>query len=208
MCVLAPHQNRDPKSFHFDLPVNQRPVNAPLREKWYPAARRIARTCTSARRVDPLSGVVLIVVHATAGSSTDGAFSVMREGRASYHWLVPDEDEAAHGCHVWATAPERRAAWHVRSRCHHRDVAHGATHLNHRSLGIEIVNRQARENPDRFSMWQVRATANIIRYAWAKYPNLRHVVSHARLDPMRRTDPGQHFPWEQLEEDVLKRHLK
>ncbi len=129
----------------------------------------------------------------------------MRAGRASFHWLVPDEDEAAHGAHVWATAPERRAAWHVRNTCRHPAVAGGRGRLNHVSLGIEIVNaqRDAALRPDRFSDWQVEATADIVRYAWGKYPNLSHVVSHARLDPGRRTDPGPHFPWERFERLVL-----
>ena len=134
-----------------------------------------------------------------------GAFSVMAAGRASFHWLVPDEDEAAHGRHVWATAPERRAAWHVRNACAHTAVCGGRGRLNHLSLGVEIVNAQtaAAAGADRFSDWQVAATAEIVCYAWAKYPNLKHVVSHARLDPDRRTDPGAHFPWERLEALVL-----
>lgn len=131
----------------------------------------------------------------------------MQAGKASYHWLVPDEDEPAHGGWVWATAPERRAAWHVRNSCRHPAVANGAGRLNHVSLGVGIVNAQhdAAERPDRFSDWQVEATAAIVRYAWGKYPNLRHVVSHARLDPGRRTDPGPHFPWERLEALVFSR---
>ncbi|MEM6413689.1 MAG: N-acetylmuramoyl-L-alanine amidase [Pseudomonadota bacterium] len=153
-----------------------------------------------------LSAVDVIVVHATAGSSTLGAFSVMQEGRASYHWLVPDENEAAHENHVWATAPERRAAWHVRNNCSHPAVCNGAKRLNGRSLGIEIVNAQnvLKAGPDHFSDWQIEATAAIVRYAWAKYPNLKHVVSHARLDPKRRTDPGEHFPWERFQSLVLE----
>ena len=122
------------------------------------------------------------------------------DGTASFHWLVPDEYEDAHGRVVWVCAPEARAAWHVRSSCGHPDVNGGATRVNHWSLGIEIVNRQ--EGTDAFSAWQVDITAQIVRYCWAKYPNLRHVVSHARLDPDRRTDPGPSFPWGRLRQLV------
>ncbi len=128
-----------------------------------------------------------------AGAPSEGAISVMKEGRASFHWVVPAENEAAHGRHVWATCPEKLAAWHVRRACAQPDVCGGAGNLNGLSLGIEIVNRQ--DGADRFSDWQIEATAQIVRYAWAKYPNLAHVVSHARLDPERRTDPGACFPW-------------
>ena len=192
---------RDPKTFQFDLPANHRPTAALLEEKIHDQAWRWAPRATSERSGDPAQSVRVLVVHATAGSSTEGAVSVMGARRASFHWAVPDENEAAHEKFVWATAPERRAAWHVRYHCSHPDVCHGAKGLNQLSLGVEIVNAQS--GGDRFSDWQVQATADIARYAWAKYPNLRHVVSHARLDPARRTDPGVNFPWEIFERLVL-----
>jgi N-acetylmuramoyl-L-alanine amidase len=66
-----------------------------------------------------------------------------------------------------------------------------------------VVNSQT--TSDTFSDWQVQATAQIVRYCWAKYPNLKHVVSHAKLDPARRSDPGATFPWARLKKLVLTR---
>jgi N-acetyl-anhydromuramyl-L-alanine amidase AmpD len=54
----------------------------------------------------------------------------MRDGAASFHWLVPDEDEQQHGQLVWACAPEARAAWHVRNSCRHPDVNGNARRVN------------------------------------------------------------------------------
>lgn len=192
---------RDPKDFQFDLPA-ARPPRARLAEKWMPGLYAAAIRASSPRAFDAISGVRAIVVHATAGATSEGAASVIREGRASFHWLVPAEREAAHGLHVWATAPEARAAWHVRNDCSHKDVWAGRGRVNHFSLGIEVVNTMRADDP--FSAWQIEATAAIVRYAWAKYPNLVHVVSHAKLDPARRTDPGAHFPWERLRALVLE----
>lgn len=147
-------------------------------------------------------GLVAIVIHATAASSSAGAISVMKKttGAASFHWLVPDEDEPQHGELVWACVPEALAAWHVRNAASHPDVNDGENRVNHWSLGIEVVNRQVN---DLFSEWQVEATARMVRYCWAKYPNLPHVVSHAKLDPTRRTDPGVQLDWERLKSLVL-----
>jgi N-acetylmuramoyl-L-alanine amidase len=193
----------DPKTFHFDLPTGGKPQNVWIPEQWYPGIKPYWPKCTSSRIYHPIEGVRAVVIHATAGQSSEGAISVMTRSanRSSFHWLIPDEDEAQHGQLIWACAPEMLAAWHVRNDVSHGHVNGGAKKTNHWSLGIEIVNRQV--GSDAFSSWQVEMAAKIVRYAWEKYPNLRHVVSHAMLDPARRTDPGALFPWDQFRTHVL-----
>ncbi|HUT79493.1 MAG TPA: N-acetylmuramoyl-L-alanine amidase, partial [Polyangia bacterium] len=178
------------------------PLNEP-RWRWWPGTQEVVRVLTHDRNNHGGDGRVhAIVIHGTAGRSSAGAMSVMLKDRAaSWHWLIPDENEAPHGIHHWCTAPEYRAAWHVRGSCSHPAVHGGALSPNTWSLGIEVVNAQNRIDP--FSRWQVERTAEIIRYARSKHPELRHVVSHAALDPERRTDPGPLFPWDKLRELVL-----
>lgn len=190
-----------PKNYQFDLPATGRPSNVILPEAWYPGIQQYWQASTSKRIVDPILGIKAVVIHATAGSSSQGAISVIKAKKASFHWLIPDEDELQHGKLVWACAPEARAAWHVRNDCSHSDVNDGKTRVNHWSLGIEVVNNQ--QNNDKFSDWQVEITAQIIRYCWEKYPNLKHIVSHAKLDPTRRSDPGVNFPWDKFKDLVL-----
>lgn len=192
----------DPADYHFTLPKSRRPGEITLVEPWYPGVQAAWPRCTTPRSVDPILGVVAVVIHATAGASSAGAVSVIKrtENPASFHWLVPDEDEPQHGHLVWACVPEALAAWHVRNAASHPDVNGGARRANHWSLGIEVVNTQ-RNDP--FSDWQLEATARIVRYCWAKYPNLVHVVSHAKLDPARRSDPGTMFDWARFQNLVL-----
>lgn len=191
----------NPKRFQFNLPKSRRPINASINEEWYPGIRTYWENASSRRIYNPISGIRTLVIHATAGSSSEGAVSVMKAGRASFHWLVPDENEAQHEQFVWACVPESLAAWHVRNDKSHPDVWQGKNKINHHSLGIELVNTQS--PTDEFSDWQIEITAKIVRYCWAKYPNLKHVVSHAKLDPERRTDPGSNFPWRWFRELVL-----
>lgn len=190
----------DPRTYHFRLPRNGRPAPFPLNERWYPGIQSYWGT-SSTRSVDPIDGIRAVVIHATAGSSSDGAVSVIRDEKASFHWLVPDEDEAAHGKFCWACIPETKAAWHVRNGATNDDINGGKNLVNHWSLGIEIVNRARPGDP--YSDWQYAMTAEIVRYCWAKYPNLVDVVSHALLDPDRRTDPGEHFDWGRFKQTVL-----
>jgi N-acetylmuramoyl-L-alanine amidase len=191
-----------PETYHFTLTGSTRPHEVSLLDPWYPGVQEYWPQCTTKRSVDPIMGVVAVVIHATAGASSSGAVSVMKKPKdaASFHWLVPDEDETQHGKHVWACVPEALAAWHVRNTAFHADVNGGTKRVNHWSLGIEVVNTQ---KSDPFSDWQLEATARIVRYCWAKYPNLAHVVSHAKLDPDRRSDPGVQFDWPGFKDLVL-----
>ncbi|PWK75562.1 N-acetylmuramoyl-L-alanine amidase [Aminobacter sp. AP02] len=191
----------DPRTYQFNLPSNSAPTNVKLDEEWYPGIIPYAISASTRRTVDAITGIRAIVIHATAGASSEGAVSVIKSRSASFHWLVPDENEAAHAKNVWATCHEARRAWHVRNTASHPDVYFGEQGVNDYSLGIEIVNMVA--SSDRYSDWQVAATAQIVRYCWEKYPNLKYIVSHAKLDPTRRTDPGAHFPWDKFRETVL-----
>ena len=190
----------NPQTYHFRLPNTSRPDNVQIPEVWYPDIHQYYPGCTSQRIHNPITGIKAIVIHATAGASSDGAVSVMRAGNASWHWLVPDENEDEHGQNIWKCTPEALAAWHVRNAVSHPDMEADRKRINHWSLGIEIVNTQA---SDPFSDWQVKATADIVKYCWAKYPNLEHVISHAKLDPSRRSDPGVLFPWQDFKDQVL-----
>ncbi len=194
--------NDDPRHYQFDLPGKPRPGEVSIAEPWYPGIQPYWPRCTTKRSVDPIMGIKAVVIHATAGASSAGAIAVMKRlvDPASFHWLVPDEDEEQHGHFVWACVPEALAAWHVRNGASHADVNGGTRRVNHWSLGIEVVNTQ---KDDPFSPWQIEATARLVRYCWAKYPNLVHVVSHARLDPQRRSDPGPRFDWASFERQVL-----
>ncbi|HSQ30335.1 MAG TPA: N-acetylmuramoyl-L-alanine amidase [Gemmatimonadaceae bacterium] len=190
----------EPREYHFKLPVYQGPLLPEPPHAWYPGVQQHSPKCTSERTARSDGRVRAFVIHATAGNSSAGAMSVMEEHSASWHWLIPDENEPEHGNHVWACAPEKRAAWHVRNGRSHPDVQGGARYVNYWSLGAEIVNTQGH---DPFSEWQLEQIAAIIRYAWSKYPDLVDVVSHAKLDPARRDDPGPAFPWDRFRELVL-----
>jgi N-acetyl-anhydromuramyl-L-alanine amidase AmpD len=183
--------------FQFDLPSAGRPAPFQLFEQLYPGVQEHWEASTSKRVFDPVFGVTTMVIHATAGGGSESAMSVMKAGQASWHWVVPDESEAQHGQLVWVCAPEARAAWHVDQSCSHPKVGGGKTKVNHFSLAVNIVSRRAGNGPRPFSDWQVFAVAEIIRHCWAKYPNLKHIVSHARLDPAR-SDPGGNSAWNKL----------
>ncbi len=195
----------DPRNYFFELPSGGKPNVFPAPEKVYSDIQWFNANRASNRVFHAVNGIEGVVIHATAGGSTSGALSWWKGtppngARASAHWIVPDEDEAAHGNHALAVVFESLAAWHVRGSVTHPNVGN-KDRINHWTLGIEIVNRQ--NDSDTFSDWQYEVTAQLVRYCWAKYPNFKYVFSHALVDPTRRSDPGDEFDWNRFKALVL-----
>ncbi len=191
----------DPNDFYFALPADNKPPFVPLTEEVHADFTWLTQNRSRSRGRDVLEGVDTVVIHATAGWATQHAVDAWHNATASAHWIVPDEDEPQHGHFVWATVAEAKAAYHV-SADPNADLGPG--NVNNRSLGIEIVNTQDVQNyQDPYSAWQVTMAAQIVLYAWAKYPNMKHVISHARLQSHNRADPGRQFPWASFKEQVL-----
>lgn len=195
----------DPSTYFLELPSVGRPPIFSIPEQVYPEIQWFNQNRASNRLYHSVNGIEGVVIHATAGGSTSGALTWWKGtppngARASAHWIVPDEDESAHGKNVLAVIYESLAAWHVRNSASHGLIGN-KDRINHWSLGIEIVNRQ--NDADTFSNWQYEITALLVRYCWAKYPNMKWVFSHALVDPGRRSDPGDEFDWARFENLVL-----
>jgi len=75
----------DPTTYQFNLPSTDRPKDVSIPETWYPGIRNYWSICTTQRDVHPIDRIKAVVIHATAGASSEGAISVMREGKASFH---------------------------------------------------------------------------------------------------------------------------
>lgn len=133
----------DPKSYYFDLSGSRRPRDAKLNEEWFPDIKTAALRTSKSRGRDPIKGVKTVVIHATAGSSSAGAASVIFNGIASFHWLVPAENEPQHGHFVWATCYEGRAAFHVRKSVSHPKINGGQKDINriYRDRQCAVVER-------------------------------------------------------------------
>jgi len=184
-----------PTEYFLQLPNAGRPAPFKVPEEIYPNIGWFNANRATNRSYHAVDGIEGVVIHATAGASTSGALSHWETPgvEASAHWIIPDEDETGHGKAVLAVVFESLAAWHVRNAVTHPKIGN-KKRINHWTLGIEVVNRQI--PTDGFSNWQISMTALLVRYCWAKYPNLKYIFSHALVDPTRRSDPGTQFDWD------------
>ena len=90
--------------------------------------------------------------------------------------------------------PESERAWHA-------GVAHwaGASDINARSIGIELVNPGHEFGYRPFPEEQITALIPLCHSILMRHPIPSwRVLGHSDVAPARKTDPGELFPWEQL----------
>lgn len=139
-----------------------------------------------ARRAPP----DMIVLHYTGMASGEAALARLRDpaAKVSAHYLV-DEDGL-----VYALVDEARRAWHAGA-----SAWKGATDVNARSIGVEIVNPGHEIGYRPFPAAQVLAVIDLlgdIRERWTIEDGL--ILGHSDVAPRRKQDPGELFPWPQL----------
>ncbi len=134
----------------------------------------------------------MIILHYTGMVDGPSALARMRnpEAKVSAHYMV-EEDGA-----VFALVPETRRAWHAGL-----SSWRGATDINARSIGVEIVNPGHEFGYRPFPAVQITAVIELIadiRDRWTAPDAL--ILGHSDIAPRRKRDPGELFPWRTLAE--------
>ncbi|MGK7865989.1 N-acetylmuramoyl-L-alanine amidase [Falsiroseomonas sp. E2-1-a20] len=134
--------------------------------------------------------VDMLVLHYTGMRSGAEAIARLRDpaSRVSSHYVV-EEDGA-----VFRLVAEDRRAWHA-------GVSHwrGASLLNGRSIGIEIVNPGHEFGYRPFPALQMAAVCDLCLGIIARHGiAARDVVAHSDIAPDRKEDPGELFDWQGL----------
>jgi N-acetylmuramoyl-L-alanine amidase len=132
----------------------------------------------------------MLVLHYTGMRSGAEAIARLRDpvARVSSHYVV--ETDGA----VFRLVDENRRAWHA-GLSHWR----GASALNGRSIGIEIVNPGHEFGYSPFPALQMAAVCDLCLAILARHPiAARDVVAHSDIAPDRKQDPGELFDWEGL----------
>ena len=141
---------------------------------------------------DARDGVAIdtLVLHYTGMTSAGAALDRLCDpaAKVSAHYTI-DEDGT-----IYAMVPEDRRAWHA-------GVSHwaGATNINARSIGIELVNPGHEFGYRGFAEEQVAALITLCHSILMRHaiPSAR-VLGHSDVAPARKEDPGELFPWARL----------
>ncbi len=132
----------------------------------------------------------MIILHYTGMETGESAEAWLcnPESEVSSHYLVHEDGR------VVQMVRERDRAWHAG-----RSSWHGATDINSRSIGIEVVNPGNLADHPPFAEPQIEAVIGLCRDLCARQGiSPHHVLAHSDVAPGRKIDPGPAFPWERL----------
>jgi N-acetylmuramoyl-L-alanine amidase len=137
----------------------------------------------------------ILVLHYTGMPSGEAALARLCDptAKVSAHYMI-DEDGT-----IYALVPEEMRAWHA-------GVSYwaGACDINARSIGIELVNPGHEFGYRPFPQAQIAALTELARTILTGHPiPAWRVLGHSDIAPMRKDDPGELFPWENLAEEEV-----
>ena len=83
------------------------------------------------------------------------------------------------------------------------------TNLNGNSVGIELVNKGHQHGYEKFTKNQIKSLITLCIKLKKKYKIKRiNFLGHSDIAPLRKTDPGEYFPWEKLSKHGIGRWYK
>ncbi len=132
----------------------------------------------------------MIVLHYTGMPTAAAALARLADPAAevSAHYVVAEDGL------IWRMVPETRRAWHA-------GVSYwrGASDINARSIGIEIVNPGHEGSCPPYPVLQLAVVCDLCLDIISRHPiPARNIVGHSDIAPERKRDPGEKFDWEGL----------
>jgi N-acetylmuramoyl-L-alanine amidase len=156
------------------------------------SARRIA--CPSPNHDARPDGarVDILVLHYTGMHTAEEALARLCDAQAkvSAHYTID------RGGAVYVHVPEERRAWHAGV-----SFWAGERNVNARSIGIELVNPGHEFGYVPFTDDQIASLIDLASGIVERHAiPPRRVLGHSDVAPMRKSDPGELFPWARLAE--------
>lgn len=138
----------------------------------------------------PGQAVDMLLLHYTGMPTGEAALERLCDPQAkvSAHYLVEEDGR------IFQLVSESRRAWHAGAACWQ-----GATDINARSIGVEIVNPGHEFGYRPFPAEQIAAVKRLALDILARHPvSAARVLGHSDVAPLRKEDPGEFFDWRGL----------
>ena len=139
--------------------------------------------------------IKVIVIHYTGMQSKIESIKRLtsRAHKVSCHYLIDRKGK------ILKMVDENKVAWHAG-----KSKWKNYINLNKNSIGIEIVNKGHDLGYEKFTFQQLKSLIQICKNLKKKYKiKNSNIVGHSDIAPLRKKDPGEKFPWKQLQKNNI-----
>jgi len=131
--------------------------------------------------------ITLIIIHYTGMQSERESIRrlVNPKSKVSCHYLINRKGK------IFNMVKDQNIAWHAG-----KSMWKKYKNLNKNSIGIELVNRGHKYGYQNFTRKQISALVKLCKKLKKKYRiKNKFILGHSDIAPLRKTDPGEKFPW-------------
>ena len=135
--------------------------------------------------------IKLLIIHYTGMQSMRESIKrlISTKHQVSCHYLISREGK------IFQMVEDNRVAWHAG-----KSKWGKLENLNDKSIGIELVNKGHKFGYQKFSRKQISALVKLCTQLKRKYKiKNRFILGHSDIAPLRKSDPGEKFPWLKLQ---------
>ena len=137
-----------------------------------------------------LKDIKFIIIHYTGMQSEVAAIKRLKslKSKVSCHYLINRKGK------ITQMVDDRYIAWHAgKSRWKN------FVNLNKNSLGIELINKGHQFGYQAFSNQQIKSLISLCKILKKKFAiKNENFLGHSDIAPLRKSDPGEKFPWKKL----------
>ena len=134
--------------------------------------------------------IKFVIIHYTGMQSEIESLKRLLDpqSKVSSHYLINRKGK------IIQMVKEKKIAWHAgKSRWKK------FKNLNNYSIGIELVNKGHQFGYQKFSRRQISSLIKLCKKLKKKYLiKKENFLGHSDIAPLRKTDPGEKFPWKKL----------
>ena len=142
------------------------------------------------RKIREKKDVKFVIIHYTGMQSEIESIKRLKSPKyqVSCHYLINRKGE------VIQMVQDLHIAWHAG-----KSKWKNFVNLNKYSIGIELVNRRHKFGYQNFSKKQIKSLIQLLKNLKKKYSiRKENFIGHSDIAPLRKIDPGEKFPWEEL----------
>ena len=153
------------------------------------------KTSSFSKKIRKFKQIKLIIIHYTGMQSARVAIKRLTNDKhkVSCHYLIDRNGE------VIQIVSDNRIAWHAG-----KSKWGKLEDLNKKSIGIELVNKGHKFGYQKFPKKQINALIQLCTKLKNKYKiNNNLILGHSDIAPLRKSDPGEKFPWLKLKRNKI-----